>query len=107
MKERTKAINEAIVLAKRRDNYRCLVCAKGKWTGDRVDGAHLMSRNGSHGIDPRDANFIITLCREHHLGYDLNIPLEFKIAWLERKDLDDFADRLRRRCDTSISNNTK
>ena len=106
MKERTKAINEAIVLAKRRDNYTCLACARGRWTGDNVDGAHLMSRNGSHGIDPRDPNFIITLCREHHTQYDLNIPLHLKIDWLEMKGLGDFADRLRRRCDTSISNNT-
>ena len=94
MHERTKEINRAIAKAKKRDNYRCLLCGRGESTGDSVDGAHIASRNGSHGIDPRDAGLILTLCREHHIQYDSLSLMVTRRAWLERRGLEMFSVRL-------------
>ncbi len=96
MNRRTKETEAAIVTAKRRDNFRCVVCGRGHEHGIQVDGAHLLPRNNPDPAnDPTNPNYIMTMCREHHLQYDYIKLDASRITWLSRHGLHEYAERLK------------
>lgn len=93
---RQKAVEFAKLIAKHRDNYRCVKCGKSAEQGYQIHGSHIFPEGKYHAMSFLTEN-IKALCARCHMDWHEN-PLD--TGWFIEK----FPDRYKKLKKMSISN---